>query len=217
MQRVEKKYLCTDYNILLLKQRLSLLLAPDNHQENGQYGVRSVYFDTPERTCYYENQNGVDERKKYRLRIYSGSDEVIKFEIKRKRCGKTDKTVYYIDRSECEMILNGQLCQREEIDFIMREKRLRPVTVIDYERTAYVYPIGNVRITFDQNITASPQCHRFFSADMYKVPILPTHMHIMEVKYDALLPDVLAEILDLGNLKQTTFSKYYMGCQVVGI
>lgn len=33
---------------------------------------------------------------------------------------------------------------------------------------------------------------------------------LLEVKYDELLPDYIYEALQLGNMRQTTFSKYYL-------
>lgn len=213
MERVERKYLCSDYDILLLQQRLQLFLSADMHQRGKSYQVRSVYLDTPEDEGYYENENGVDERKKYRIRIYGGNSEVIKFEIKRKIRGKTGKEVWMLSKTECEEILAGKICKNEQIAFFQQEKRLRPVTVIDYERSAYVYNLGNVRITFDRNITASSEYRRFFDADMLKIPILPEHIHLMEVKYDEFLPDYIADILELGKLRQVTFSKYFIGRQ----
>jgi hypothetical protein len=34
----------------------------------------------------------------------------------------------------------------------MKWDLLKPKTIVDYTREAYVYPVGNVRITFDKSI-----------------------------------------------------------------
>lgn len=211
--RVEKKYLCSDYDILLLQQRLAAALTLDPHQQGNAYGVRSVYFDTPENECYYENESGTDDRKKYRIRIYSLQDDVIKFEIKHKKQEKCWKDTIALTRQECEQILNGRKCRNEQVSFLLQKKRLSPVIIVDYERTAYVYPLGNVRITFDRNIAASYQCEKFFGAQLGKIPLLAEHMHLMEVKYDEFLPDFIVQLLDIGNLSRVTFSKYYLARQ----
>ena len=39
---------------------------------------------------------------------------------------------------------------------------------------------------------------------------MPTGKHILEVKYDELLPDFLYQLMSLGSLQQTAFSKYYL-------
>lgn len=213
MKRVEKKYFCSDYEILLLQQRLSAILSLDEHQQERAYQVRSLYFDTFYDTCYQENESGVDERKKYRMRIYAPDDQSVKFEIKSKKREKVWKDVIFLTRDEAERIIRGQKCGNERVDFLIAKNMLLPKIIVEYERTAYVYQLGNVRITFDRNISASYQTEKFFSDDFLRIPVLETNMHLMEVKYDELLPDVIAKILETGNLKRVTFSKYYMGRQ----
>ena len=94
-----------------------------------------------------------------------------------------------------------------------RDSLMRPKAIIEYERTAFVYPAGNVRITFDRNIMASRFCSAFFQDSVPEMtPVLPTGMHVLEVKYDEFLPDAIAGALELGNLRRTAFSKYYLGC-----
>ena len=39
---------------------------------------------------------------------------------------------------------------------------------------------------------------------------METGQQILEVKYDEFLPDTIAQLLEIGSLQQTTFSKYYM-------
>ena len=94
----------------------------------------------------------------------------------------------------------------------MRCSKMEPRAIIAYERTAYVHPTGNVRVTFDRNIMASACCEDFFQQRVSgMVPVLPAGMQVLEVKYDELLPDHIAQQLELGKLRQTAFSKYYLG------
>lgn len=221
--RVERKYLCTDYEIELLKHRLENVLSQDVHQQNDCYRVRSLYFDTWNDACFYGNSSGINERSKYRIRIYDGSDEKISFEIKQKRNGYTKKEACEIGRDECEMLMaGGQMRQvmgessvRNRVIMQQRMNLLRPVTIIEYERSAYVSGTGNVRITFDRNIGASRNASAFLEKKCAMVPILTPHMHLLEVKYDELLPDYISQLLDLEKLKHTSFSKYYLGRQTI--
>lgn len=213
MERVEKKYFCSDYEILLLQQRLSAVLMLDEHQRQNAYQVRSLYFDTPYDTCYQDNESGVDERRKYRMRIYSSDNEFVKFEIKSKKHEKVWKDVSFLTREEAKRIIYGQKSGNEKVDFLIAENMLQPKIIVEYDRTAYVYQLGNVRITFDRNISASYETEKFFSDTFLRIPVLSTHMQLMEVKYDEFLPDVIGRILETGNLKQVTFSKYYIGRQ----
>ena len=70
--RHEDKYLCDSMQNAVLKTRAGVILKRDGHSsKTGCYRVRSLYFDTMQDTCYYENENGVGERDKYRIRIYN--------------------------------------------------------------------------------------------------------------------------------------------------
>lgn len=81
--------------------------------------------------------------------------------------------------------------------------------IVEYERTAFVEPVGNVRVTFDKNIGGTTEIKTFFDEYIPAVPALPAGVHILEVKYDEFLPDYIKEILEIGSLRRTSFSKYY--------
>ena len=96
----------------------------------------------------------------------------------------------------------------------MNSRLLHPVNIVEYEREAFVEKNGNVRITFDRNIGASRDVKRFFEKDIYAVPVLQPGAHILEVKYDELLPDYIRKIIDFGSLQKSSFSKYYYARQI---
>ena len=87
--------------------------------------------------------------------------------------------------------------------------RMLPKCIVEYERTAFVDKRGNVRITFDRNISGSDRIEDFLDKTIYRTPVLPEGQHILEIKYDEFLPQYLAELLEIGTLQQTSFSKYY--------
>lgn len=222
--RVENKYLCTDYEIAILKNRLKNLLPIDVHQNGEAYTIRSVYFDTISNDCFYENMAGVNHRSKYRIRTYNHSEEQINFEIKEKCNGYIKKQKYALSRDVCEKVLTGKnigniFGEHQEIKnrILLQQKTalLRPVAVIEYERSAYVLSMGNVRITFDRNIAAAAEVEEFFEENMRMIPVLRPHQHLLEVKYDELLPDYVVEALNLENLRRVSFSKYCLGRQVL--
>lgn len=217
--RVENKYLVTDADLALLAGRLNSVMSRDIHQQGNCYEVRSVYFDDAWDRCLQENEDGVDQRQKYRIRTYGADSQVIHLEIKEKTGGLTRKQSCNLSRLETEQLLNGTLPltlgERKPLNLLqmqMRCSRMEPKAVISYERTAFVYPAGNVRVTFDRNITAYGVCTDFFQNRIWgAVPVLPAGMHILEVKYDELLPDFVAKQLEIRTLRQTNFSKYYLG------
>lgn len=217
--RVENKYLVSDLDLEILGQRLKTVMHQDAHQDGDCYEIRSVYFDDLADSCMEENDAGVDQRKKYRIRTYGVADAPLKLEIKEKYRGMTKKTGCTLTEEEYRAIMAGGLNlsfdSRQAYNQMLlqqRMARMAPKIIIAYERTAFVHPVGNVRITFDRNIMASSCLDSFFDPHISGlIPILPAGMHVLEVKYDELLPDVIAQQLEIGKLRQTAFSKYYLG------
>ena len=204
---------------MLLAGRLKNVMSQDIHQEGDCYEIRSLYFDDLWDRCLDENEAGVDRREKYRIRIYDPRSDVIHLEIKEKNRGLTKKRACDLSREECLAIMAGELSLKPDgraplnsLQLQMRCARMEPKVIIAYERTAFVHPSGNVRITFDRNIMAS-SCREEFLEDRVSgmVPVLPAGMHVLEVKYDEFLPDSIAQQLEIGKLRKTAFSKYYLG------
>ena len=219
MYRVENKYLVSDVDLEVLRARLNVVMSADVHQSGSCYEIRSIYFDDLWETCMDENDAGVDDRRKYRIRTYGSESAPIKMEVKEKLNGFTLKNSCNLSLSELEALVSGNCLlnfdSRKALNQMliqMRLKEMRPKVIIVYERTAFVHPAGNVRITFDRNIMATDRIDSFLYERVEGcVPVLPKGMHVLEVKYDEFLPDFIANQLELGKLRQTAFSKYYLG------
>lgn len=217
--RHEYKYLCSAQQLVTERKRLERLLRADAHVgADGSYRIRSVYFDTPGNDCYYENEDGVDRRSKYRVRIYNCSDDRIRLERKTKCHGMTHKDACAITRGQCDALLKGHIPAVTEgmppaLAKMLTELRLRcmrPAVIVQYDRVPYVHPIGNVRVTLDLAISSSQQFDRFFDPALPARPILASGQGVLEVKWDQLLPSYLKEQLQLEGLRWTSFSKYYL-------
>lgn len=215
--RNEIKYIVSEVQLALIEQRIAAVCPMDSNTKDGVgYNIRSVYFDDYNNSCYYDNENGSDPREKFRIRIYNGSSKEIFLERKIKKNQKTLKQSVKIDESDVYKMFEGNFMEsgRDVLldEFIMQNatRILRPKVIVDYDRKAFVYDIGNVRITFDRNISSGRAFDRFFDANIEKRPVMQTGMHILEVKYDELLPNYIYNCLSIGNLRQTAFSKYYM-------
>ena len=217
--RVEKKYLVTDAQIALLSSRLKAAMSTDIHQEGSSYDVHSLYFDDLSDRGMEENDAGVDQREKYRIRFYNSDPTTLHLERKEKYRGYTRKELCELSPEEYHSLLEERqtlfLGNRKLLNLLQLKIRccsMAPKVIIRYERTAFVYPSGNVRITFDRNIQASLYCGDFLEEQVRgMVPVLPAGTQILEVKYDEFLPDFLARLLETGTLQQTAFSKYYWG------
>lgn len=215
--RNELKYLCSEKQLQLMEMRIRPICRPDPHTgAEGKYTVRSVYFDDFRDTCYYENEDGVNDRRKFRIRIYNGRPEPILLECKQKQNGKNHKDACVIDEELCRSILSGHFPTPKEAPPVLNRFFLqyatagyRPKVIVEYERTPFIYPAGNVRITFDRNISATAKVGDFFESRLALRPLMQTGMHLLEVKFDELLPDHIYTQLQLDNLQCVAHSKYY--------
>lgn len=217
--RNELKFLISAAQMSLLKCRLPQLLQPDPHAgEDGSYSIRSLYFDDYGNTSFFENENGVAPREKFRIRIYNGSDARIMLECKRKERGKTHKDACALTREQADTLMEGRLLPitseqpplLRKLLLQMQTRMLRPAVIVEYERVPYVCRNGNVRVTFDTNISSSSDLDSFFERDLQKRPVMPAGQHLLEVKYDDYLPDAVYAALNLSGLRQETYSKYYL-------
>lgn len=217
--RHEFKYICSETQLARIKGRLSGLMRYDIHADKeGKYGIRSVYFDDHQDSGFYENENGTDPREKFRIRIYNHSADRIELENKKKICGMTSKDSCEIQRNLCEALISGEMESLDACEIPVWNKfalgwntrRLRAKVIVDYERTVFVCPMGNVRVTFDRNISSSADYGHFFDRVIKKRPIMPAGMHVLEVKYDEFLPDYIYKGIELENLQRSAFSKYYL-------
>jgi len=217
--RHELKYAISAAQLALLKNRITCLMQPDPHAgSDGIYNIRSLYFDDYYNRCYYENENGTDPREKFRIRIYNHSTQQIVLECKRKERGKTQKASCPLTLEQANQLIQGNPlpCQEtlppllNKLLLEMKLHGLRPVVIVEYERIPYIYKNGNVRVTFDTQISSSTSIDDFFSDVIPKRQIMPAGQHLMEVKFDEYLPDFIYRSLNLNQLQRISFSKFYL-------
>lgn len=214
--RHELKFEVSEIELKKIEYRLKPLLKKDCHQIDDFYLIRSLYFDDIEDTCLNENLAGIDKRSKYRIRTYNAQTDLINLEKKSKCHGMTHKDSEIISINECETYIKKCIpkltnCNTElekELFAMASMKRMLPKCIVEYERSAYVLPQGNVRVTFDRNIRGSSNVLNFFDDRIDAVPVLERGKHILEVKYDGFLPEYVLSVLDLGRLRRQSFSKY---------
>nr|WP_307890027.1 VTC domain-containing protein [Clostridium botulinum] len=106
--RHELKYYINYNDYISVRNRIKYVLKLDqNADESGEYFIRSLYYDDIYDSALYEKNFGVNIRKKYRIRIYNMSDEVIKLERKNKVGQYVCKESATISRKEYDEIING--------------------------------------------------------------------------------------------------------------
>ena len=215
--RQELKFYVNAGDYHTLRARLSAVASPDPNMTDPEgYLVTSVYFDDFHHSAMSEKSAGVQFRKKFRLRCYNRSDGAIRLECKRKFGEYTSKNSVPILRREYEDILSGEYGALlssplgQELYARHHAQLLRPVVAVEYLREAYVAREGNVRVTFDKDVSASVDGWDMFSPRFEVRRVLEPGRMIMEIKYDGFLPGALAQILKPAAAERCAISKYAM-------
>lgn len=216
--RHEHKFIISRSQKEIIQSLLSGIMQRDPHLVNESYNIRSMYFDDYHHNCYYENENGVDPREKFRIRMYDGNADFIRLELKKKQNSLTQKKQCVITKEQVAKIINGEpLEDFDKLHPLMKKfelqrkcRLLKPDVIVEYDRIPYIYDMGNVRITFDMNIASSLDYNSFLLCSVSKRPILMQDMIVLEVKYDEFLPDYIEKMIRAEITQRTTFSKYYL-------
>lgn len=210
--RHEYKYPVTAGQCLLLEGKLGQVLSRDAHAKDGGYTIRSLYFDDDRDTALWEKMDGVDPREKFRIRIYNRQKDYICLEKKCKRGDMTKKLQCRLTYDQCQAILAGDIDGLwlqgngllAELYAKMREG-LKPKTIVEYDRIPFVYAPGNVRVTLDRSIRTGLAAKDLFG----DVPVVSVAPHdVLEVKYDAYLPDVVRMLTAGLETNRISVSKY---------
>lgn len=191
----------------------------DSHGDcDNRYHIRSLYFDDIHNSAYYEKLNGVEKRKKYRIRIYNHSNSVIKVERKGKVGQYTQKVSEAISEDLCNGILSGNInlllntesALLSDMYIQMKSLFLKPVVLVDYVREAYTYPIENVRITFDMDLRSGMYSTKLWNENTTLINVLVPGCVIMEVKFNKFLPSIFSELLTGLSSERISVSKYIL-------
>ena len=216
--RHELKFMISYPEYLAMRSRLKLVMKPDPHTNAyGLYQIRSIYFDNLYDKALKEKIDGIGKREKFRIRYYNDDFSFITLEKKMKiddLCLKYDAV---ITEEECRQILDGDLeFMRDHPQELVRElyakmtyQQLRPRVLVSYVREPYIYPAGNVRVTFDTQVRTTLYQREFLTKDVSDISAMDTPQdRILEVKYDAFLPTVIQDLIQTPGIRQQAFSKY---------
>ncbi|MCR4786968.1 MAG: polyphosphate polymerase domain-containing protein [Lachnospiraceae bacterium] len=216
--RHELKYSITHTEYVAMRERLRQIMTPDPHtSEDGRYRIRSIYFDNSDDKALREKIDGIEKREKFRIRYYNDDLSFITIEKKMKignLCVKYDAS---LTEEECRKLLNGDVgWMRDHPSELVKEmyakmnyQRLRPRILVSYVREPYIYVPGNVRITFDSCIRTSLFHREFLTEEVSDISATDTPQDmLLEVKYDAFLPEIIQDLIQVNGIRQQAFSKY---------
>lgn len=220
--RCERKHEISYGDMLVLEQRLSAIMKPDEHAKDGKYLVRSLYFDNASDKALREKIDGVNIREKFRIRYYNNDTSLIRLEKKSKVNGFCLKKNATLSLEQAQAIANGDyewmadcgIPLVQELYSKMMNQGLRPKTIVDYTREAFVFAPGNVRVTLDYNIRTGMTCTDFMNPNCVTVPAGDAPI-ILEIKWDDYLPDIIRDAVQLPNCRTGAFSKYAV-CRIYG-
>ncbi len=234
MARLEYKYLVRYEHLDRFRNLIKPFLERDAYTSNGEipeYSVRSIYFDTPTLRYYVEKIEGIDLRKKLRIRGYNGGgyNPEVFLEIKRKNIQSVWKNrapLYYkkvqeflrtgdVDRF---IITDNGIAMADEnarrFLFHVYQHALQPIVLVTYEREAYTGRFDrSLRLTIDKNLRSAiyPELDHLFSEDGMKRCI--PHHFVVEVKFNKRMPNWINAILGELGVRRRAVSKYCIGLE----
>lgn len=218
-QRYEKKYLLTEQQYTLLRQKLEGHLKSDRFSQST---ICNIYFDTPNYQLIRSSLEKPVYKEKLRLRSYGvpSSSDTVFIELKKKYKGVVykrrvdmslkDAMNYLYDQKP---IQNPSQIIREINWSISHYPNIAPSMYISYDRTAlYGVEDPNLRITFDSNILWRKDKLQL-NEGIWGDTLLKTGQRLMEIKIPNAMPLWLSHILDELYIYPTSFSKYGIAFQ----
>ena len=202
--RHELKFILNKTQAEILKYRLSIIMDVDSNSIDNKYYIGSLYFDDVYSSAYYEKVDGLEKREKYRIRLYNFDDSLIRLERKEKNRDLTHKEQVIISKEECVNILNGEYdlidIKKNKLleEFILKVKLndIKPDVIVDYDRLAYVYPVEEVRITFDENIKSGRFNYNLFDKEVYLYDAIEKNEVVLEVKFNNYIPKHIVKVIE---------------------
>lgn len=216
--RNEFKHIISQSAKASLSSRLSRILEMDENSKGKPYIIKSLYFDSLYDEALKGKIDGAPSREKFRIRYYNDDKGFIRLEKKVKEGSKGYKLSARLTFEEAQSIIKGRfefLRDKDDpllLDFYVkaRTKFLKPKSIVIYEREAYTFRPGNVRVTLDYNIRTSRDVNDFFSEDM---PLIEDGEGkcVLEVKFDNFLPELIRDLVQVNETMSTSNSKYMTG------
>jgi len=217
--RQEKKYLISIDQYYTLSRRLSGILMEDKYSGGDGYLIRSLYFDGIDDHDFVEKIDGIEVRKKIRLRNYGADSQTAKLEIKQKQGIMQRKRSLTLGKKQSLRLISGDYsvlleCNSDFADEcfgIMNIQCYRPKATITYTRKVFIAKENKIRITFDHHIRGSESNFNIFSDNLVENTIFDQSLVVMEVKYNDFLLSYIKDIVNDVNTSQLAVSKYCLG------
>ena len=214
--RTEQKYDLSLSEMYTVISRLNGMLTGDSHNSGGGYMVRSLYFDTVNDDDFYDKLDGLEIRRKIRLRIYDTGADFAKLELKEKTGRNQRKRSLTLTREEAERLIRGDMDVlldkadgfADEMYCRMKQYCYIPKCIVQYYRTAYAEKVNDTRVTFDRDLRATAADFDLFDPNLMLYPVGLMLNCTMEVKFNNFLLSYVKEAVSVADKSQLSASKY---------
>jgi SPX domain protein involved in polyphosphate accumulation len=199
------------------------------------YPVRSLYYDDPVFSAFYDKVDGLHSRSKYRIRTYSfeaNKQAPVFLEIKgrhnnlvyKHRVPITSEKNLQWSHLSGDKLTSAVLKQadssavRDQFEFDLIRKRLQPVALIDYQRRPYISKFdSSFRITFDANLKVTRTENLFPQQNKIATKQILSGYTVLEVKFQHHMPSWFHRLIQAYELKRISISKICSGMEVLGL
>lgn len=216
-ERREWKYLVPLGRVDELVPRLLQYMTFDPHSDRGGYYVQSLYLDDADLTAFHEKLDGVQYRKKFRVRSYSTITDLQQpafLEIKEKR---NDVILKRRIQVPANIVETANYSSSEHLtDPVMQEWRyhvyrqgLRPKMLISYDRLAFVpLSMADYRVTIDTNVRYRPSLSLAENGETKRLASISQESAVLEIKFGTHVPRFVVSLVQHFNLSNDAVSKY---------
>lgn len=220
--RQEKKFLLSLVDARRLGNYLGTCMIVDPHNGPQGYIVRSLYFDTLDEGDYWEKMDGVELRRKIRLRVYSPNDAFGMLEMKQKEGPYQKKRSLRVERNDAQRLCAGEYTPllkysepfAAECYGLMCTRCYRPKTIVEYHRQAFIAKENRIRLTLDSQITATEASWDVFAPNLTQYPVIDPFNVVLEVKFNGFLLSYVKDLAGAANRSEFSQSKYCLARSV---
>lgn len=219
--REEKKFLISVDEFIALSHSVGHMMISDPHNGTHGYSIRSLYFDTIYDNDYFEKADGVELRRKIRLRCYDPNANYAMLEMKQKQGANQMKRSLRISREDAIELTKGNYSPllkysdpfAAECYGLMNYRCYIPKTIVEYNRKAFIAKENKIRITFDNNVVSTESSFDLFDPNLNMNPVLDKYDVILEVKFNGFLLGYIKDMINAVNRSELSVSKYVLARQ----
>ena len=220
--RQEKKYLLPLPEARRLSGRLQAVMLQDSHNGPRGYRIRSLYFDTLDDRDFADKVDGLELRRKIRLRCYDPNSDFAVLEMKQKQGQYQKKRSLRVSREDAKRLIRGdyEILLRHDEPFakecygLMNTLCYRPKAVVEYKRQAFIARENRIRVTLDSDIIATEANFDIFSPELLQYPVLDPFQVVLEVKYNGFLLSYIKKAVSTADRSEFSVSKYCLARSV---